>query len=76
MINVELIKNTVKELLLLIDKNEDLFYKSYRSLPYPLYKEIESLSISKSLIYKDLCDKAKIITDKFHSNSRFVGEDE
>ena len=66
MIDSNLVKETLNELLALHEKDERIFYKSYISLPIELYKEIERLSVSKSTLYGELCKKAKTVADNFH----------
>lgn len=66
MIDNNLIEQTLDELIILKDKDKTLFYKSYKSLPFELYEEIERLSVSKSALYKVLCSKARIVAESFH----------
>lgn len=66
--NDNLIEETLDELLLLIEENKTIFYKSYKSLPFEIYSEIERLSVSKSSLYKDLCTKAKDVAETFHKS--------
>ena len=68
MINETLVKETLDNLLLIYEKDVKLFSKSYKSLPFSLYEEIERLSISKSTLYIDLCKKARSVANKFHKN--------
>lgn len=66
--DIKLIEKTLDNLVSLLDNNDPLFYKEYKSLPFNLYKEIEKLSVSKSVIYKEICRKSKLVADSFHKN--------
>lgn len=66
--DIELIRKTLEYLLKLLDSGDELFYKEYKSLPIDLYREIERLSLSKSMIYKELCSKSKKVADAFHKS--------
>lgn len=44
------------------------FTTLYKNLPFNYFFAIEQLSYSRSLIYKDLCEKARLITNKFHKS--------
>lgn len=68
MIDNGIIEETLDELIALFNADKKLFYKSYRTLPIELYREIERLSVSKSTLYSKLCKKAKLVTDNFHKN--------
>ena len=58
----------INSLIELQKTDERKFFQTYRSLPFNIYKEIENLSLSKSLSNKELSKKAKFITKKFHEN--------
>jgi hypothetical protein len=62
------IEQTLDDLLQLHKKDEVAFCKSYKSLPLNIYSEIERLSVSKSTLFKPLCDKAQQVTTLFHSS--------
>ena len=62
------IEETLDELLKLHKKDEVAFCKSYKSLPLSIYSEIERLSVSKSTIFKSLCEKAQLVTTYFHNS--------
>ena len=62
------VKETLDSLIELQKTDPNLFYNTYRSLPFELYKEIERLSVSKSIINRELCDKSKFISNSFHKS--------
>lgn len=66
MIDNNLVEETLDELIQGMEKDEATFFKSYKALPFALYVEIERLSVSKSAIFKQLCDKARIVAESFH----------
>ena len=68
MIDSDLIKETLDDLLKIKEEDFNLFYNSYKSLPLTLYSEIERLSVSKSTLFMDLCKKAKLVADSFHKS--------
>jgi hypothetical protein len=61
-----LVEETLDELIRGMENNLLTFYKSYRALPFDLYVEIERLSVSKSALYRGLCDKARVVAESFH----------
>ena len=69
---LELVQDTLSELVPLIERDEDLFFKTYKSLPFNVYKEIETLSISKSSTHRALCEQSRIVTKAFHNNKKFT----
>ena len=40
----------------------------YKNIPFSYYYTIEQLSFSRSSVNKELCNKAKLITNKFHKS--------
>ena len=56
------------DLIGLIETDIVLFYKTYRSLPYPIYSEIERLSLSCQKVQKQkkTIVKSKIVANTFH----------
>lgn len=66
MITNNLVEETLDELILSLEKDSPTFFKSYRSLPFALYVEIERLSVSKSALFKSLCEKARLVAESFH----------
>jgi hypothetical protein len=66
--DIKLIERTLDYLIELLNAENPLFYKEYKTLPFNLYKEIERLSVSKSVIYNDVCSKSKLVADSFHKN--------
>ena len=73
-LEIQIMTKTLQELLHLLKTDKVLFFSIYRALPFELFKEIEKLSISKSLIYKDFCRDARKITTAFHSNAKFINK--
>lgn len=65
---IEEIKESLNSLIKLQETDKVLFSKTYRSLPFELYKEIERLSVSKSIVFSELCDKSKFVSDSFHKS--------
>lgn len=68
MINNNLVEETLDELIINLEQDAPTFFKSYKSLPFALYVEIERLSVSKSALFKDLCEKARLVADSFHKS--------
>lgn len=68
MIDNNLVEETLDELILVMEKDKQTFYKSYKALPFDLYSEIERLSVSKSALYKMLCSKARVVAESFHKS--------
>lgn len=66
--NIELVRETLEYLISLLESDDPLFFKEYKSLPIDLYREIERLSLSKSMIYRDLCEMSKKVADAFHKS--------
>lgn len=64
----EILEDTLNDLLLLYRRSPSIFHKSYKSLPLDIYISIEKLSMSKSILYKDLCNKAKLVAEYFHKS--------
>jgi hypothetical protein len=62
------IEETLNDLIKLIEKDKKVFYQTYKSLPFGIYKEIERLSVSKSALFKSLCEKAKKVAETFHKS--------
>ena len=62
------LEKTLDILLELYDSDPSKFKNHYRSLPLEVYIKIERLSISKSILYKDICNKAKLVALYFHKN--------
>jgi hypothetical protein len=67
-INDTTIEETLDELLIMMEDNIDIFYKSYKSIPFELYSEIERLSVSKSSLQEELCNKARKVAETFHKS--------
>lgn len=42
------------------------FAELFKNIPFNYYYTVDRLSESRSSTYRDLCDKARIITNKFH----------
>ena len=66
MINIDLVKNTIEDLLSIKEENYIKFYNIYKSLPFDIYKKIEKLAVTKSIKNKELHDKAKELSKAFH----------
>ena len=70
--------STLDDLISLIKTDIGLFYKTYRSLPYPIYSEIERLSLSCQKVQKqkETIVKSKIVANTFHKkfNSKANGK--
>lgn len=60
------IEDILTNLLSVYRKDPKEFYNLYRTLPLDIYTKIEHLSMSKSTLYRDLCNKAKSVTKYFH----------
>lgn len=52
----------------LCENNDEAFFKIYKNIPFNYYYTIEQLSMSKSVVYKELCTKAKVVTNTFHKS--------
>lgn len=61
-----LVEETLDKLIQVMEEDESVFFKSYKALPFALYAEIERLSVSKSALFKELCEKAKLVAENFH----------
>jgi len=64
--NNEEIEGTLDNLIELHNTDYKLYCKTYKTLPFSLYCEIERLSVSKSTLYKELCEKASFVAENFH----------
>lgn len=60
------LRDIIDNLVAGIDNEE--FSMLYKTLPFNYYFAIEKLSYSRSQEHKDICDKAREITNKFHKN--------
>ncbi|MCK5788688.1 MAG: hypothetical protein KAH32_06805 [Chlamydiia bacterium] len=58
----------LEDLYELCINDDESFYKIYKNIPFNFYYTIEQLSVSKSIVYKDLCVKAKLVTNTFHKS--------
>lgn len=66
--NNELIEKTLDDLIDILNKDKKLFKKTYPLIPFEIYKQIERLAISKSVVNKELCAKAKLVSTTFHKH--------
>lgn len=62
-----------EELVGIIDNLVDIsetpeFPMLYKNIPFSYYYTIEQLSFSRSSVNKELCTKARLITNKFHKS--------
>jgi len=78
MLNNTNISDTLDNLLELLETSPAVFHKTYRSLPYDTYSEIERLSLNcqKSEKQKEVVKKAKLVAEAFHKkfNSKENGK--
>ena len=58
----------IEDLINMIETEDKRFFKIYQNLPFNYYYSIEQLSYSRSLVNKDICDKARTIASKFHKS--------
>jgi hypothetical protein len=75
MLNDDTLLDVLDNLVDLIEKDPALFHKTYRSLPYETFSEIERLSLNcqKADKQKDVVKKAKIVADAFHKKFNTKG---
>jgi len=60
--------NIVDDLVDMVDNDVDKLIKTYPNIPFEYYYTIEELAITKSTVHKDICAKAKKISNKFHKS--------
>lgn len=62
----EIIKNTIDNLILMMEEDYTKFHNIYRSLPFDIYKKIEKMAVTKSTRNEELHTMAKKISIAFH----------
>lgn len=64
--DVPVLTDVLDDLLKVREDDEAAFLKMYPNLPFSFYYDIEQLAVSRSIEYKDLCHKAKLVANYFH----------
>lgn len=60
--------NIIEDLVRMVNEDPDGFLKTYPNIPFNYYYTIEELSNTKSIVNKEVCMKAKLISSKYHKS--------